>query len=205
MAFHTITLFLLLALLSGCSTAPLVLTNEYNGPNKNYLKKESAPAESIQCRLNVLKIEDQRNNKETMGKMGLQYVYYNNFVEWLGNGFNSLNNNGFVTFVDQEYVHENEDIDMAVVVKKAYIRNTSSSKISTLVLDVSYFNNDEALGKNIYRGSHTSVNWTGSESEVKEAFDISLSQILSEISADVLSYCSRMKDDNLEPELNYNN
>ena len=138
-----------------------------------------------------------------MGPVGSRYVYYNNLVEWLENGFNSFNNIGLVTFVKKEYMHENEDIDMVVVVKKAYIRSNSTSKSSTLVLDVRYFNNDEALGKNIYRGSYTNVNWASSESEVKQIFNISLAQILSDISVDVISYCGKIKGENLDAELHY--
>lgn len=200
---NAIALYLFLILLTGCNTAPIKLTSEYNAPDKIYSKNYPPHPNSIQCRLNVLKIEDQRKNKQTMGPVGSRYVYYNNLVEWLENGFNSFNNIGLVTFVKKEYMHENEDIDMVVVVKKAYIRSNSTSKSSTLVLDVRYFNNDEALGKNIYRGSYTNVNWASSESEVKQIFNISLAQILSDISVDVISYCGKIKGENLDAELHY--
>jgi uncharacterized lipoprotein YajG len=81
---------------------------------------------------------------------------------------------------------------MAVALKVANIRSSSTSKTATVVLAISYFRGDQLLGQHTYRGSSTGVNWFASEDEINDAFSETFSQILKAMSKDVDIYCTAL-------------
>ena len=156
----------LLVFLFGCSPATVTIDREYKS---NLYTDENRPIIDS-CDFFVYSLEDDRRDKGSLGEVAYTEVFSEDVLQWVQAGFESFDID--VQTYDGQYA---QAIPIKVHLKLAHINSLLSAKAANVVLGVSL--NDDA-NIEYFRGSHSSINWSSSASEIKGAFDISLGEAI---------------------------
>lgn len=169
--------FTCLLAVTGCvSTEPVTLGAEYSPPPEDLRSESLSPS----CIYTIRDLTDLRKNKESLGTLGWTTVLNSDVLLWVKSAFI---HRGHKAFVKDEARNNIVDIGL----KKAYIRSSSTSKASVVVL-VKY---DEDL-KDIkyFRGSSSSMNWNSSSSEINNSLNTALKNAILKMEASLGSICT---------------
>jgi len=134
-----------------------------------------------ECQYVVRSVGDMRSDKESLGRIGLSDVSSEDIVEWVRNAFM---HRGFQA--GNETIPGRPNYAFDVSVKLAYVRSSSSSKATNIVLGVQRDEDEEIT---YYRGSDASINWSSSVAEVQRSFNIALTKAIKLVENDLAKIC----------------
>lgn len=137
-----------------------------------------AAAEAGACRFTVKAIEDRRE-EASLGVLLRTRVDGDGFNHWFADGINAV----------PGYTREAAPIELRIEVLKAYIHSIATMKSANLVVRVHVAASGAPPQAKTYRGSDGSVNWSSSEREVQEAFDNAMTDLTTQIGADLRGLC----------------
>ena len=164
-----------LAGLAGCATQVAHLDSKVQG-------RPRGGSSTYKCSVGVASIVDARNRTDDMGEMALAKVTIEDIVSWVESGFTAIN-------IPRGEPQESPRLVLRTEIKIASIRSITMAKATNVVLAVSY---DDGA-KQYYRGDDTGVNWNGSASEIKSAFDRALLVAMQQIRTDVSRKCNEAR------------
>jgi len=133
-------------------------------------------------------ITDKRKDKDSLGTLGLTDVSSNDILKWLSKAFVSR---GYKLNIDDKKLAEGQETQACVVdigLKLAYIRSSSTSKATNIVLST-YIKQAET--SKYYRGTDTGMNWISSESEIISSFTLALKDALDTMESDMPNHCPK--------------
>lgn len=163
-------------MLFSCTT-PSTVTIDSNFEKNNYIQPHRS-----KCEIVINSLEDHRKDKKSLGRLSFTEVFSVDALKWVSNGFNDF---GIVN--KNSFTQGNKIIHINVILKLAHINHLLSSKAANVVLGIS---EDKNKSIKYFRGSHASVNWNGSQKEIKGAFDLSLSQSIQKIIKEMNANCN---------------
>ena len=167
-------IFILPFFFTGCSSQSVILKSDF-------VPVSYAP-EKHACHYIVRNIDDIRYDKNSLGQLGLSKVSSENIIAWLTN---ALHQKGYHVKVDAP-----EDISPSIMVdvglKLAYIRSSSTTKVTNVVLAVKRHSTDDMT---YFRGSYAGINWSGSQSEIKSSFNKALEKAMVQVDNKLSQYC----------------
>ena len=147
----------------------------------DFEKDSYTHTEKSNCKIVINSLEDHRNDKQSLGRLSFTEVFSEDALQWVRNGFNN-----FGIGNENSSLQTNKIIKINVVLKLAHINHLLSTKAANVVLGISQ---DTKKSIKYFRGSHASVNWNGSHTEIKGAFDLSLSQSIEMITKELNANC----------------
>lgn len=169
----------------GC-TKPAYLRTPYLVSHGPRLLGELGDIDRKVSKVDIQAIDDRRGEKEVLGIVSGRVVRGDNLTHWVAEGFKLLKYSGYdVTFETGKGISIQDNIDLQVEIKTAHVRSISTSMSATLVLGISYAAGGRPLGRKVYRGVKTELNWVSSESEINELFCLALVPILKAVSNDL--------------------
>ena len=133
-------------------------------------------------KLLIRSINDIRKDKYSLGALGLADVSSDDIVEWLSNAFR---NRGYLVGSVDNSGQSVCRVDVSL--KLAYIRSSSTSKATNIVLGVNHHSNDELT---YYRGTHAGLNWNSLGSEIKNSFNYALENAMTNMEAGLQDSCN---------------
>ena len=157
----------------GCAPSSVLMDSTYE-PQETYTSNINYP-------LYVRSVSDIRKDKSSLGSLGLTDVSSDDLIKWLRNAFQ---HRGYK--LDGEADSEPLACVVDISLKLAYIRSSSTSKATNIVLATSHGDSEEFT---YYRGSHAGMNWNNSESEIKTSFTRALEQALDSVEAGLSETC----------------
>jgi|GEM_PF-3708674 len=186
-SWSALLLILFAFLVVGCSRAPIYLQFDQTKQSRSH---DPSPPSQKTCAVIIQAVEDKRELKDILGIVGWRTVYADNFPEWVIHQIKMLDSFGYAVNVQSTDNNPGVNcLNLSVVIRTAYIRTFSASIAATVVAEVSYSRDMQLLGKKMYRGNKTKVNWNSSENEVNGIFSEVFAQILKSISNDLAQYC----------------
>ncbi len=163
-------------LICGCSSKPVVLNSDYSPQTRG-------EAVNSECQYVVVSVDDTRNDRDSLGRLGLSDVSSEDIIEWINKAFI---HRGY--HVGNEAITERTRHALDVSLKLAYIRSSSTSKATNIVLGVHDNEADEVV---YYRGTDAGINWYGTAEEIKSSFDAALSKAIDKIDKDLEKDCMK--------------
>ena len=181
-------IFLAFGPLYGCAMAgtPLVV-NLNPGPRT----EPKAAIES--CTVQVDSVVDERLRKNNIGLVGPRVVSTGDVMPWLQQAFEPLTDSSAQT---SSLISETSPRHLVILnasLKKLYVQTLQSSISANVLVAVSYSVNNGPLVTRFYRGTETSVNWTGSADSVSDLLDDALAGVIKDIMTDLASLCRAQK------------
>ena len=162
----------MLVSITGCNRSTVKLDTYHED-----VREGIAQASDDDSRIYIRTVSDIRKDKSSLGSLGLTDVASDDIFRWLKSAFDLR---GYV--VDTELDPDQKVCVTDVGLKLAYIRSSSTSKATNIVLAV----NDARTGQ---LTSHAGMNWNSSEEEIKTAFNLALQDALDLLEAGVLQNC----------------
>jgi hypothetical protein len=175
---------LLATAVASCADRPPMAMSSQFSPSSSL---RELPGERGTCRVRIGAVKDARPQADiaSMGQLGFRAVRGGDVAVWLRSGLASLGGDRHLVIVDGAGP---ADVAFDVELLKAYIMsNALEAKAATVVVRVSYGGADTQL----YRGGDAGVNWTEGEGETQSAFDASLTEILKQMRADIVTRCPK--------------
>jgi hypothetical protein len=168
-----------LGLMAGCTGAPRDLSLSEEGPARPRTSSKPAPKDGAPVRL--LACEDERPEGSPDGQIGFRMVNADEaprtLEEWLRGELAA------------RHPIAGEDADAVItlrpVLRKLYIESLSSSKSAVIVVKIHYTKAGHPGLVETYRGQATSMNWTGSDDELRAAFRKAFKTCWAEIERDI--------------------
>ena len=173
---------LLATVAAACADRPPMAMSSQFSPSSSL---RELPGERGACRVRIGAVKDARPEADiaSMGQLGFRAVRGGDVAVWLRSGLVTLGSDRHLVIVDGP-----ADVAFDVELLKAYIMsNALEAKAATVVVRASYGGADTQL----YRGGDASVNWTEGEGETQSAFDASLTEILKQMRADIVTRCPK--------------
>jgi hypothetical protein len=137
------------------------------------------------CPVQVGALVDERVRKRDLGSMGSRVVLTEDVMPWLRRAFEPLTGGAAIT--SSSLV--SHPVTLSASLKKIYVQTLQSSVSGNVLLSVSYVIDDRPFDARVYRGTDTSVNWTGSAITVSSVLDGALAAAIKGIRADLLGLC----------------
>lgn len=166
---------LILSVIS-CARSTVVLDSEYDPQyvSSNFTTGSDYP-------LIINSINDVRKDKSSLGNLGLVDVSSEDIIEWLNSAFRQR---GYKFKNEIELEQPSCEVDISL--KLAYIRSSSTSKTTNIVLAIKHENTEKLI---YYRGSDVGMNWNSSESEIINSFSRALEDALNSMEAGLTESC----------------
>lgn len=165
-------------LTTGCVATSVNLNSNYEPPSQ-----ENASSTNIDYRLVVKSVSDIRKDKDSLGALGLTDVSSEDIIQWLKNAFL---HRGYQ--IDNQLASKRPPCEVDIGLKLAYIRSSSTSKATNIVLAIRY---GETEDMTYYRGSYSGINWNSSESEIKTSFNQALGKALDSMETGLSEMCAK--------------
>jgi hypothetical protein len=179
-----------LGLMASCASKTIYIDQNDCGKDKALPYNGKDCVDGSQCIYKIRSVEDDRRNRDNLGRISRDLISDRGVTEWLKNGFLQIKDCGLsVHSTEGDSGSENEMIHMSIRLKLAYAHTISTSTSTNLVLDVTYLQNDKVIQKKLYRGAYTDINWWSSESEIKDSFNQALGKILEDVAVDMKKIC----------------
>ena len=146
---------------------------------------------SKDCMVYVRSIDDVRNPPSTFGSYSNLDLFAQTVPSWVRSALASLDGPKRKVVLPQSDSGDTtaDPLVMFVRIHKAYVERLASSRTAHIVLSSSYERHGKVLATEFYRGSDTSVSWTGSADEVEHAMNSAMNSILSAMRIDIDHYC----------------
>lgn len=175
----------LCALLGACvSDTPARLGSEYRpvkrGAQGPRAEPKAVAAAAPACGFHIAAFEDRRTNKEMLGQLATRSVVSEDVGAWV--------RSGFATLPGYAEAPTAASFGIQIELLKAYLQSQATTKVATVVLRVAY---PGAEGTPVqYRGTNTSVNWSSSTNEAREAMNLAIGDMLGKVRADLGQRCA---------------
>lgn len=186
MCRSTISIALTLVVVTGCATPatqPLRFVAE--------TQVDGFPDTSKECILYVRSIDDVRNPSSTFRSYGNLGLFAQTVPTWVRSALASLDGPKRKVVLPETDSSDTTGASLIMLVRilKAYVERLASSKTAHIVLSSSFERHGKILATEFYRGSDTSVSWTGSADEVEHAMNLAMNSILGAMRMDIDHYC----------------
>ncbi len=154
----------------------------------------AAAATPGECVVQVRPIEDQREGSPGFGSSANVDLFAQHLADWVRSAVGTLDSPkrrvvmptaGTAGRADQD------DLAMTVRIHKAYVQSVATSKTVHIVLSNQYERGGRMVATEYYRGSDTSVNWSGSADEVESAMNKAMNSALVAMRKDIDRYCGK--------------
>lgn len=165
---------LTLLVCSGCSTKPVIVDLAYD---ESTIINSNKKLESSHCRYVIGDIQDLRKSA-SLGSLGNISVSGTDVVSWIRNGLD-------YRYAKQVSVTIPPKV-LTITLNHLYIRSSSTSKVSNIVLGVKTENTEKVR---YYRGTDATMNWSASELEIKSSFNRALTKAIQQIEEAILQKC----------------
>lgn len=145
------------------------------------------------CVVYVRPIEDQRDGGPGFGSSGNVDLFALHLPDWVKSAVGSLDSPKRKVVMPAAATAasaDQDDLTMTVRIHKAYVQTIATSKTVHIVLSNQYERSGRLVGTQYYRGSDTSVNWSGSADEVEAAMNTAMSSALVAMRRDIDRYCA---------------
>jgi hypothetical protein len=170
--------------LGGCQNPPVALSDHYT-PRESARPAKLLPGETA-CRVQLGDIHDLRESAdEAVGTIGYRPLRLNDTAGWVRSGILTITRSPKINFVDA-----NADLVLNIDLLKAYIRSAPTSKSANVVIRVHYAVHGLPADETLFRGLDAGMNWNSEDGEAQSALDRALSQILVNLSSDIVAHCS---------------
>jgi hypothetical protein len=161
----------------GCGPNSVVLDQKFsNYDTANFLSSDS-------CQNIIVDVQDKRKDKQSLGRLYHTQVSSEDAVQWLANALAAV---GFETKPVQP--DGRRVLNILVELKLAYIKSSSSSMATNLVVGVRL---DDGTSMRYVRGTNCMVNWSNSPDAIKASFDLALKKVLAQIIESTEAYCEK--------------
>lgn len=132
------------------------------------------------CPFSLTEIVDKRGI-EDLGQVIGARVDGKGFNHWLTNGIHAI----------PGHTAGAAPVSLKIEILKAHIHAISTHKSANVILRVQATDQSNTQTTKIYRGVDGSMNWSGSESEIQNAFDRALADLQQQISNDLSRLCKQ--------------
>ncbi len=143
------------------------------------------------CKVRLLPVHDTRADPTTMGSIGGKPVQSPDGPSWVMLALQTLGQDNHINLVAGDAT--DADIDVNVDLLKAYVISLTMSKSANVVVRAHYSHGANPPEDVVYRGVETGTNWASTQSESRGALGAALSQIVTQVHADVLQRCGAAK------------
>lgn len=110
-------------------------------------------------------------------------------VPWVQQSIDTLSSLTSHRDVLGENRHDVRRIDIEVLLKQLYVHSLHTSMGANVLLIGRYRINQGPAESHAYRGTETSVNWTGSESSIRNLFETVMEDALAQMRKDLVKAC----------------
>ena len=141
------------------------------------------------CTVFVGPIVDERTSLHDLGSLGGQVVHGKAVVPWVQQSIDTLSSLTSHRDVLGENRHDVRRIDIEVLLKQLYVHSLHTSMGANVLLIGRYRINQGPTESHAYRGTETSVNWTGSESSIRNLFETVMEDALAQMRKDLVKAC----------------
>lgn len=143
------------------------------------------------CTVSVRSIDDVRYPSNSFGSSANFDLFAKSVPIWVRSALASLDGPKRKVLLPQTSSSDTTaaTLVMSVRIHKAYVEGLASSKTAHVVLSSKFERHEKVLATEFYRGSDTSVNWTGSADEVEHAMNSAMNSILRAMQMDMNRYC----------------
>jgi hypothetical protein len=170
---------------------PIQLNMRYEGLGGNGSKQDTFAA-GKKCTIVVGSIIDSRSNTETIGHFGPAPVLADGVVGWLTEGVNHLGDSGEIAWGDAGSSSEKAPrLDIAL--RRVSVYDNPVRLHATVVLNARIQSNADSPTDRLYRGEGDRMDWTGSTSELLEALNLALTDVLQNMKGDLVAACGFLK------------
>ena len=181
----------------GCAPAPTVGPIEYRFSELAFANTRSKWSDQgsrrPKCNVIVRSIVDKRHGKGGFGSLSYVDTYAESVPLWVRDGLAALRHADCDVSFDDTGVPaapQGQFLVIDVEIRKAYLHTIATAKSATIVLAVNYQPSGQPGQVKVYRKQKTSVNWTGSGSEVEGAMNSAMTAMLEDIADDIERQCA---------------
>ncbi len=167
----------------GCATTEPLLVDLNPGSSPAGVRPPSV------CHIVLREVSDARPGKEDLGALGTRIVQGANVIEWVRHAMERLEAN---PTSDESRAGEAtlpKQLTVIVALKKLYIHTLQSSMGGTVLLSAQYRAGQGNPETHMYRGSETSVIWTGSAASVADMLNTIMDDIVERMRSDLQQLC----------------
>lgn len=165
----------------GCSTTvpaqrSINLINQQNS-SINIGSQTQKKLKKNNCHIKIHKVIDDRSDKNNIGVFCGSEIITKDLSDWI--------NRFFVVLENTSKALNGNEILLNISIKKMYIKNISTSKTATIVLQVDYLKGTNIILSKLYRKQITKINWNCTEHEIIELLNNVLQDIMTDIINDI--------------------
>lgn len=129
--------------------------------------------------ITIHNVIDNRYNKNNIGFFCGSEIIANDLLEWINKHLEALHNTS--------KVFNGNEILLNISIKKAYIKNISTSKVAIIALQVDYLKDNNLILSKPYRKQIIKVNWDCKENEIIKLLNNVMQDIMTDIINDISS------------------
>jgi hypothetical protein len=177
-----------LALFSACANTDPIFVNLIRDSSTS--GQEEEPATKRSCRIVIVAVNDDRENRETLGVAAGRPLVGHSVVDWVARGLRDLRKAGYsVGSLGQDTVASDNDLLTEVSVRQAYTRTFLSHFEAVVALKVKFSGRQNLTTERDYRGSVTRINWVNGNVEVANVMNEALAEAVRRIGEDIERIC----------------
>lgn len=168
---------------------PVNFRASYIAPNSTMRKQATVAPQAKLCSVQIKEVRDERDTGKTLSDNAWMHINDGDVTGWIRSGLKTMQSSSF----DVTELVEDENklvLSLQTTLRKAYLSTIATSKASTVVVsyEIADKNNTVKAQGNL-RGSDTSINWNGTEQEVNESFNRSLTFVLQQLRDKLSASC----------------
>lgn len=153
-----------------------------------------AAATPGECVVHVKPIEDQREGSPGFGSSSNVDLFAQHLPDWIRSAVGTLDNPKRKVVMPTAGTAgraDPDDLTMTLRIHKAYVQTVATSKTVHIVVSNRYERGGRVVATEYYRGSETSVNWSGSADEIESAMNRAMNSALVAMRKDIDRYCGK--------------
>lgn len=173
----------LLGVWTGCvSSAPLLV--DLNTAEPRHAEKHIGG-----CIIHIAPVIDERASRNDLGMLGPQVIHGDNVIPWVQQAVDILNPETNKNAGTDRVSASARQVDIQFSLKRLYVHSLQTSMGANILLVGHYRVDQGPPQSHLYRGSETSVNWTGSAASIVDLLDVAMDGIIARMRADLLNLC----------------
>lgn len=174
-------------MLAACADLPPVQLAATYAPTA-YAPSRSPPSGREPCRVLLAGVKDLRDDPQAAGDLGNRFVHAEDAPAWLRSGVMSLSRDGRLA-VSDALPPDRSELTINVDLLKVYVVPINQAKSANVVVRVHYAGPRGPSDDQVYRGTYTSLDWTGMAVEARGALDKALDKALDGMDRGLVSRC----------------
>lgn len=183
MSGRVLTIFALLACLSGGCTSPAHLQLAPGIPSPAPAVAASATTAVNTCTVRLQPLDDRRKDATSLGAVGGRAVSAGQAAGWIEQELLGLASPRFQVIAAA--AKADAALTVTPVLHKLYVDNVAVTKTAVVVLELTFAPREGVVTRRFYRGQHASMNWASNESEITRAVRLALADCLTKIRLDL--------------------